>query len=282
MPTQFNCPSCQRIIGAEVAPGTQVRCPLCGQVVTVPGAMGPPPTPEVMPYRVEQGPRSSGLAIGALVCGIVGLVTCPLVGLVGLVLGIVSLVKIGNQPARYGGKGMAIGGVCTGALSIVMVPVLISILLPSLSRARELSKRSVCAANMKGIGQALYIYAQDEPKGMFPEAGADWMGRLINAGNTTPKQFVCPSTADTLGDCSYIYVPGYGVNGDPKQIIVYEPIENHGGEGGNILYLDGHVQFVKSPQYEQAIAAIKLPGGKPWRPPERAPHEDDAGDKDDF
>jgi hypothetical protein len=243
--------------------------------------MGPPPMPEVLPYGVEQGRRSSGLAIGALVCGFVGLVGCWPVGVVGLVLGIVALVKIGNQPARYGGKGMAIGGVCTGGLSILMVPVMIAILLPSLSRARELSKRSVCAVNLRGIGQAMYIYAQDEPEGRFPEAGADWMGRLINAGYTTPKQYVCPSTADTLGDCSYIYVPGYSVNCDPRQIIVYEPVENHGGEGGNILHQDGQVSFVKSPQYEQEIAAIKLPGGKAWKPPEKKEKERNEEERED-
>ena len=36
-----------------------------------------------------------------------------------------------------------------------------SILLPSLSRARELSKRLVCASNIKGIGTSAKIYAND-------------------------------------------------------------------------------------------------------------------------
>ena len=44
---------------------------------------------------------------------------------------------------------------------IAIITLLISILLPSLSTARELSKRVVCAAHLKGIGTAgrgqLYI-----------------------------------------------------------------------------------------------------------------------------
>jgi len=44
---------------------------------------------------------------------------------------------------------------------IAIIALLISILLPSLSRARELSKRLVCAANIKGIGTSAKIYAND-------------------------------------------------------------------------------------------------------------------------
>lgn len=109
---------------------------------------------------------------------------------------------------------------------IAIIALLISILLPSLSRARELSKRTVCSANLRGIGQACYIYAQDEP-GVFPAYSEVYTGSpnggmmnfrpqdrttlppttgipsvtvdlwlLIRANNTTPKQFICPSTTD--------------------------------------------------------------------------------------
>ena len=44
---------------------------------------------------------------------------------------------------------------------IAIIALLISILLPSLSRARELSKRLVCAANLKGIGTSCKLYAND-------------------------------------------------------------------------------------------------------------------------
>ena len=44
---------------------------------------------------------------------------------------------------------------------IAIIALLISILLPSLSRARELSKRLVCASNVKGIGTSGKIYAND-------------------------------------------------------------------------------------------------------------------------
>ena len=44
---------------------------------------------------------------------------------------------------------------------VAIIALLISILLPSLSRARELAKRAVCASNQRGIGQGMHIYAND-------------------------------------------------------------------------------------------------------------------------
>jgi prepilin-type N-terminal cleavage/methylation domain-containing protein/prepilin-type processing-associated H-X9-DG protein len=44
---------------------------------------------------------------------------------------------------------------------VAIIALLISILLPSLSRARELAKRAVCSANLRGIGQGEHIYSND-------------------------------------------------------------------------------------------------------------------------
>ena len=62
---------------------------------------------------------------------------------------------------------------------IAIIALLISILLPSLSRARELSKRLVCSANVKGIGTSAKIYANDNSeKWMIPP----FQGSLIDEG----------------------------------------------------------------------------------------------------
>ncbi|HVP13553.1 MAG TPA: DUF4190 domain-containing protein [Phycisphaerae bacterium] len=260
MSINFNCPACGRVIAAEVNPGTQVSCPLCNQVVVVPAAGGTPmPVAPVQvvpwPGRADEPPKQ-GLAIGALVCGIAGWVACPLVGIVGLVLGIVALARINREPARYSGKGMAVGGIVTGALAIVLVPLMLLAVVPAFSQLFSLGTRAMCMENMKSIGQALTAYAQSN--GGFPEAGADWQKRLINSGGILPGQLRCP-TDESGAACSYIYVPASGVKADPNQILVYESPGNHGGGGGNILYRDGSVRFVKSPQFEKLIQAIKPP-----------------------
>jgi prepilin-type N-terminal cleavage/methylation domain-containing protein/prepilin-type processing-associated H-X9-DG protein len=71
---------------------------------------------------------------------------------------------------------------------VAIIALLISILLPSLSRARELSKRLVCAANVKGLGTAFKIYSNDNeeqwPTPAFSEQDAiiNWFNQ--GTGNT--------------------------------------------------------------------------------------------------
>lgn len=53
---------------------------------------------------------------------------------------------------------------------IGIIALLISILLPSLNRAREQANRVKCAANLKTIGQAMLLYA-NENKGKYQRTG---------------------------------------------------------------------------------------------------------------
>jgi prepilin-type N-terminal cleavage/methylation domain-containing protein len=47
---------------------------------------------------------------------------------------------------------------------IAIITLLISILLPSLAGAREQGKRTKCLANLRSIGQALFSYANEDPR----------------------------------------------------------------------------------------------------------------------
>jgi type II secretory pathway pseudopilin PulG len=82
-----------------------------------------------------------GLAIASLIIGIVSLPTFGLLmvgAIVGLVLGIVAVVKAGNQPLVYGGKGLAVGGIVTSAASLLLIPVIgivAAIAVPGMTRA---------------------------------------------------------------------------------------------------------------------------------------------------
>src|SRR5262245_59464665 len=58
---------------------------------------------------------------------------------------------------------------------IGIIALLISILLPSLNRARETANRVKCAANLKSIGQALMLYA-GENRGAYPRVIASQTG----------------------------------------------------------------------------------------------------------
>lgn len=112
---------------------------------------------------------------------------------------------------------------------IGIIALLISILLPSLNRARETANRVKCGSNMRQIGQAIQLYA-NENKGNYPRttynatvgtaitgtfdgssgiATADPfitnitindaikpMFLLIRTQDITPEVFVCPSSND--------------------------------------------------------------------------------------
>lgn len=75
---------------------------------------------------------------------------------------------------------------------IAIIALLISILLPSLSRARELSKRLVCGSNLKGIGTSCKIYANDNnekwpiPPFKAGEIDGNGIDYTNDAGDTSP------------------------------------------------------------------------------------------------
>jgi type II secretory pathway pseudopilin PulG len=91
---------------------------------------------------------------------------------------------------------------------IGIIALLISILLPSLNRARETANRVKCASNLRQIGQAILMYA-NENKQQFPRTpqsatpAPTWGTGPTTPG--TPDPFISPndgSARETLDDVS--------------------------------------------------------------------------------
>jgi membrane-bound ClpP family serine protease len=95
-------------------------------------------------YGYQPQATRNGMAIAALVLGIIGLVTSIVfiggaLGIVGLILGIVSL----RTSKRTGaGKGMAIGGIVTSILAIVATIALIIASVWLVNKAQNCSQYS--------------------------------------------------------------------------------------------------------------------------------------------
>lgn len=83
---------------------------------------------------------------------------------------------------------------------IGIIALLISILLPSLNRAREMANRVKCASNLRQIGQAMLIYS-NENTGAFPRTIAATSGTLY-AGTGTQNGSAGSSTSDPFVDAS--------------------------------------------------------------------------------
>jgi len=69
-----------------------------------------------------QRPGTNGMAIAAMVCGLCGFL-CLIPGIVGLILGLISLPEI--KRSGQSGRGMAITGIVAGALWVVGFVLLI-------------------------------------------------------------------------------------------------------------------------------------------------------------
>ena len=80
----------------------------------------PMQNPSTSPQGVA-GPNQT-LAIVSLVSGILGLTVCCgalLPSLLGIILGFMAKGKATNDPANYGGRGLALGGIITGAIGLI-------------------------------------------------------------------------------------------------------------------------------------------------------------------
>lgn len=71
------------------------------------------------------GPKTEGMATASLVCGIVALPTMFcwigwLLGIVAIVLGFIARGRINKSDGQLTGSGMALGGIITGAVALVL------------------------------------------------------------------------------------------------------------------------------------------------------------------
>ena len=77
---------------------------------------------------------------------------------------------------------------------VAIIGILASLLLPSLGKAREATKRAVCVSNLKQVGLAIALYVDDD--------GATLPGplySLIRASYTSSSKTLAKSTAEVLG-----------------------------------------------------------------------------------
>lgn len=100
----------------------------------------PPPAPDAswqnreigantpfQPPPAGAGGENKTLAIISLVCGILSLICCSwfIPGIAAIVLGVMARSKAKSNPGEYGGEGLALGGIITGGISLVLGVIII-------------------------------------------------------------------------------------------------------------------------------------------------------------
>jgi hypothetical protein len=128
--------------------------------------------------------KTSGLAIAALVCGIAGLCTAGLGGGVGIILGIVAVVKVKRSAGQLKGKGMAVVGIIAGILSILLWAVLIVGGLALALMDVHSSPRMVSAGSLAAVESSDENLS--EPGGAAPLTEEAWREMLSSSTKRVP------------------------------------------------------------------------------------------------
>lgn len=91
----------------------------------VPPAAAPPAfSPTTVPSSTP--PPANGLAVAGLICGVLGLFCCgPLFSTAALVLSVMALSQINQNPTRYSGKNLALAGIALAVVGYVLFAVLL-------------------------------------------------------------------------------------------------------------------------------------------------------------
>lgn len=124
--------------------------------------------------QVPANPPRKGLAIASLVLGIISIPTLGLVfvgGITGIVLGVVALNKAKMQPQQYGGRGLAIAGIVTSAVSLLlMIPAIIAaIAIPNLLVSQQAARRTAALTDVMTICKAQVLYSVTKGQGEYTD-----------------------------------------------------------------------------------------------------------------
>lgn len=132
------------------------------------------------------------------------------------------------------------------AIFVFVVAYVLWIGLNAAFNARELQRRLVCGANLKGIGATFKIYGLEGWDGKTP--AVEW---LIARGCIEPRQAICPSS--NLSQSNYVLVPLRSEDLiSNRAVIAYEPRSNH-RDGGNAVFADGHAEFLRGDDYDRLV-----------------------------
>lgn len=137
----------------------------------VAAATPPPVFASSAPTFASSPASTSGLAIGSLVCGILGFFTLGLAGIIAVILGHMSLSRIKSSAGALGGKGMAIAGLIMGyfGFCLIGIAILASLAVPAFNSVQRQGNQMKVVLNAKQILLATKQYAADHNGSLPPD-----------------------------------------------------------------------------------------------------------------
>jgi hypothetical protein len=140
-------------------------------------------------------PKTPALAIWSLVLGILSLMCFSIFAAIPAVIcGHIAWSRIKRSGGVLVGDGLAIAGLITGYIGIVLaitiIPLMLAIAIPNFVRAREAAQMNACINNLRQIDGAKQEWAlENNKKGSDTPTQADLV-RFINKNGPFP---VCPA-----------------------------------------------------------------------------------------
>lgn len=135
-------------------------------------------------------------------------------------------------------------------VGIITVALLVSILLPTLGRAKEMAKRTLCETHIRSISEGLFMY-RNENRGYCPPD----LGFLVKSNFVLPNMFKCPSSGSDkeLPGSDYFYLCPV-IDAHPDTIVVCDFRDNHNGKGRNVLFGDRTVKWMTEADFQVELA----------------------------
>jgi len=154
--------------------------------------------------------------------------------------------------SHYRGAGIepSLGAAAGGAVGA-------GILMPALARARQQARQVVSMTNLKQLGLAVIMYADDHDGKLpdsFEQAKKYYSDSKVLESPLKPRDFAGPS---------YIYVSGHSMKSEyaARQIVAYENPE-YCQDTINTLFLDGHVERMQNDRFLETLDATYKQLGK--------------------
>lgn len=226
-------------------------------------ACGLPPLPVSAP-ALPPLRKTEPLSTWSLVLGILSIVGCTfLAGIPAVICGHISLGRIKREPS-LDGRGIAIAGLITGYISVLVLPFVIAVLaalaLPAFINAKEKAKEAQMLSNMRQIEFVIQQAEADGVANTNPKLGFPADAKYTSAAEV--KNMLVENnylTAEDLNRLQFdrVSIGNVSVSDPPNTILLRAKSEN--GRSTITFLKDGSGQ-------------IERPGQPPFgQPPPRSP-----------
>lgn len=172
--------------------------------------------------------EKKGLAIASLVLGIVSFFTLGIFGvgaIIGIILAVMAMKRVKNEPWKFGGRGIAIAGLVlsiTSLVAFVPVGIIAAIAIPNLLQARMAANEGSAIYSLRTISAAQMTYqSQYQKYGTLEElAAVNLIDPKLASGTKNGYRFTVSLSEENsaaASDVSDASLGGFAVSGVPLE-----------------------------------------------------------------